>query len=115
MGVKAPNKRQPLLPKKRIVTNSNVQKKESPKKEVVSNKKSVKNDESSNDMDNIKQWKDWLGLSSENAEDAEFIFFAEDAAKSSLPDDWEKVNDNLYHNIRTNERTMTHPLLMSMQ
>eukprot|EP01083_Nonionella_stella_P056280 148295_1 len=86
-----PRKRQPLLPAK-------------PKQPATVQDKVT-----------VEQWKEWLELDTNKAEDAEFMHLAESAAEMQLPDEWEKVNDNLYHNIRSNERRMTHPLLEEIQ
>merc|ERR1712129_249255 len=107
-------KRQPLLPKRKLLPNKLITPKDTKTESKIIKsdllKKAVIIDKKFDD--NFKQWQDWLGLESE---DVDFMHIAEEAAKSSLPDDWEKVNDNLYHDIRTNERTMTHPLLVSAQ
>jgi len=62
-----------------------------------------------------EQWREWLSLSTEDLTEQSVVDLVERAAEMQLPTDWEKVNDNLYHNIRTDERRMSHPLLEEMR
>jgi len=100
------NKRQPLLPPQSKPTPLDGPHKSDPIKEDRVHKE---------DGVELSQWKEWLTVSPGEAENPSVMELVERAASSKLPSEWERVNDNLYHNIRTNERRMEHPLLEQMR
>eukprot|EP00484_Ammonia_sp_Unknown_P001608 CAMPEP_0197020932 /NCGR_PEP_ID=MMETSP1384-20130603/1797_1 /TAXON_ID=29189 /ORGANISM="Ammonia sp." /LENGTH=1201 /DNA_ID=CAMNT_0042448663 /DNA_START=49 /DNA_END=3654 /DNA_ORIENTATION=- len=107
-------KRQSLLPAKSTVATSSkpAEPKPTTSTHVAASSKAVDHEVKA---EAVEQWQEWLGLDANDPEDAGYMQLAESAAQRALPKDWEKVNDNLYRNVRTNEKTMTHPLLTTMQ
>jgi len=90
----------------------------SPDKEFVLVERGNSNESASGDDSSsfsIEQWMEALGMTPEETEQREFRGLAVKAHRSDLPGEWEKVNDNLYHNLRTNERRMSHPMMDSLR
>merc|ERR1712013_395752 len=63
----------------------------------------------------VEQWMEAIGMTPEETEQREFRGLAERAHNSDLPSEWQRVNDNLYQNLHTNERRMSHPMMDSLR